>query len=110
MKAESPKTALKREFRRLFRAMSFISDRYLARKRLPAKLVAAFYEVYQQLGVAWEHLGFQCRHWDGYRKVRDGTLACRICGKIKGTEERWAQNPSQLHGSVSHQTGRHHYG
>ncbi|MBM3859645.1 MAG: hypothetical protein FJ395_08345 [Verrucomicrobia bacterium] len=95
MKADSPKPALKRELRRLFRAMDFISDRYLARKGAPAKLAAAFYEVYQQLGTAWEHLALQCRHWDGYRKVSGGKLACRICGKIKGTEERWLLLPAK---------------
>jgi hypothetical protein len=26
-------------------------------------------EVYQQLGLAWEFLGLQCRHWDGFRRV-----------------------------------------
>jgi len=89
MKTESAKFHLKREFKRLFSAMNFISDRYLARKRAPAKQTKAFYEVYQQLAVAWEFLSLQCRHWDGYRRVRDGKLACRICGHIKGTDEQW---------------------
>ena len=94
MKADSPRTSLKREFRRLFRAMDFISHRYLARG--PAKRAAAFYDVYQQLGIAWEHLALQCRHWDGYRKVSGGKLACRSCGKIKGSKERWLLLP--VHG------------
>src|SRR5688500_7881457 len=37
MKAESPKSQLKRAFKRLFRAMNFISDRNLARKRAPGR-------------------------------------------------------------------------
>jgi len=104
MKADSPKAALKREFRQLFRAMDFISDRYLARKRVPAKLADAFYEVYQQLGTAWEHLALQCRHWDGYRNVRGGKLACRICGKIKGTEDRWLLLPAKGQKTIGHKT------
>jgi hypothetical protein len=102
MKTDSPKASLKRELRRLFRAMSFISDRYLARKRLPDKLAGSFDEVYQQLGVAWEHLALQCRHWDGYRQVRGGKLACRICGKIKGTEERWVLLPAKGQKVIGH--------
>ena len=93
MKSDSSRTSLKRELRRLFRAMDFISNRYLARTRVPAKSAASFGDVYQQLGVAWEHLALQCRHWDGYRKVRGGKLACRICGKIKGAKERWLLLP-----------------
>ena len=96
MKADSPRISLKCEFRRLFRAMDFISNRYLARTRVPAKRAASFYDVYQQLGIAWEHLALQCRHWDGDRKVRGGKFACRICGKIKGANERWLLLP--VHG------------
>ncbi len=84
--------------------MDFISNRYLARKRLPAKLAAAFYDVYQQLGVAWEYLALQCRHWDGYRKVRGGKLACRICGTIKGTETRWLLLPAKGQKIIGRQT------
>ena len=84
--------------------MSFISDRYLAKNHLPTKLVGSFYEVYQQLGVAWEHLGLQCRHWDGYRQVREGKLACRICGQIKGTEQRWLVLPARGPKVIGHTT------
>lgn len=100
MKPQSPKLHLKREFKRLFRAMNFISDR-LARKRSPASLTRSFYEVYQQLGVAWEFLGLQCRHWDGYRKARNGKLACRICGK---SDERWVLLPAKGSKVIGHKT------
>ena len=84
--------------------MNFISDRYLARRSAPAKLMESFYGVYQQLGVAWEFLGLQCGHWDGYRKLRDGKLACRICGKIRGADERWLLLPARGPKVIGHKT------
>ncbi len=35
----------------------------------------------------------QCGHWDGYRKPREEKMACRICGKTKGTDEHWLVLP-----------------
>lgn len=93
MENETPKTRLKREFRRLFRSMGFVADRYLRGKGIPEKTVERFAEIYQQLGMVWEFLGLQCKHWDGYRKAREGKLACRICGKIKGLDEHWLLLP-----------------
>ncbi|MBM4040629.1 MAG: hypothetical protein FJ290_19150 [Planctomycetes bacterium] len=95
MKTETPKAQLKRQFRELFRCMDFVADNYLRDKDLPDKTVERFAEVYQQLGTAWQFLGLQCKHWDGYRKAREGKMACRICGKIKGTDEHWLLLPSK---------------
>jgi hypothetical protein len=93
MKAGSAKIRLKRDLRRLFRSMDFIADRYLRGRAATGKTAERFFTIYQQLAVAWEFLGLQCRHWDGYRKVREGKEACRICGKIKGTDEHWLLLP-----------------
>jgi hypothetical protein len=37
--------------------------------------------------LAWEFLGLQCKHWDGYKKTRDKKESCKICGKIKGADD-----------------------
>jgi hypothetical protein len=84
MKSESPKAQLKRELRQLFRSMDYVSQH-------DKKHFAA---IYGQLGLAWEFLGLQCRHWDGYRRTRKGRSVCRICGKIKGTTEHWVLLPA----------------
>ncbi|HUT33532.1 MAG TPA: hypothetical protein VNE39_08645 [Planctomycetota bacterium] len=95
MGKETPKARLKREFRSLFRSMDFVADNYLRGNDRPDKTVERFAEVYQQLGVAWEYLALHCKHWDGYRKAREGKMACRICGKIKGTDEHWLLLPGK---------------
>jgi len=93
MKNETPKSRLTRQFRSLFRSMDFVADHLRTGKRISERAVARFAEIYQQLGMAWELLGLQCKHRDGYRKVREGKSACRVCGKIKGTEEFWLLLP-----------------
>ncbi|MBI5528575.1 MAG: hypothetical protein HY897_19765 [Deltaproteobacteria bacterium] len=85
MRIDSPKTRLKRDLRRLFRNMDFTCRRNDER----------FAEIYLQLGWAWEFLALQCRHWDGFRRTREGHDACRICGKIKGTDDGWFLFPSK---------------
>jgi hypothetical protein len=93
MTTKSAKAQLKRDLRRLFRSMDFVSRHPALREGRDqgAKLT----EVYQQLGLAWEFLGLQCRHWDGYRRIAEGRQACRICGQIKGTDERWVLLPRE---------------
>ena len=54
---------LKRDFRRLFRSMDFVS-RHPALKRDTAE-ARRFAEIYQQLGLAWEFLSLQCQHKNG---------------------------------------------
>ena len=94
MKRESDKTRVKRQLRELFRSLDFALDRSGSGKA-SARDQGRFAEIYQQLGLAWELLGLQCRHWDGHRRTREGRMVCRICGKVKGTDEAWVLLPSK---------------
>ena len=77
------KTKLKQDFKRLFRSMDFVAD-YLRNSRGKKKRIFEIHcDIYQQLGLAWEYWGNQCQHWEGYKKIKDGKLACRICGYIR---------------------------
>lgn len=87
MKERSKQTELKKEFRRLFRAMDFISSRFKEGTRASEKDIRAYHEVYQVLGYAWEFLSLQCHHRGGYKKTRSENDVCRICGTVKGVEE-----------------------
>jgi len=78
MKKEIEKKRLKRELKSLFRSMDYISDNYLNKEGINDKELEVFANIYQQLGMAWEFLGLQCRHWDGYRKTRDKKEVCKI--------------------------------
>ncbi len=82
---------LKRDLRRLFRSMGFVS-RHPALRRDSAQ-ARRFAEIYQQLGLAWEFLALQCKHKSGWRKLRDGKFACRTCGLIRGAKEQWLLLP-----------------
>lgn len=84
---------LPRDLRRLFRSMDFVS-RHPALKRDTAE-ARRFAAVYQQLGLAWEFLALQCRHRGGWRKVRDGKSACKVCGLIRGAREDWLLLPRE---------------
>ncbi len=83
---------LKRDLRRLFRSMDFVSQ-HPALKHDSAE-ARRFAEIYQQLGLAWEFLALQCRHRGGWRKLRDGKYACKICGQTRGAKEQWLLLPS----------------
>jgi len=85
------KSDLQRELRRLFRSMDFVA-RHPALKRDTAE-ARRFAEIYQQLGLAWEFLALQCRHRGGWRKLRDGKSACKICGTIHGVKDQWLLLP-----------------
>ena len=100
MKTLSPKVRLKRELRRLFRSMDFVS-RHPALKKDGAE-AERFAEIYQQLGLAWEFLARQCEHEDGFRKTRDGRAKCAICG----TFEDAATSPVLLPGQGGKRIGR----
>lgn len=78
------KKDLKKALNELFMSMDYIADHYLAKRKVPSKETKVFYSIYQQLGLLWEFLGCQCKHWDGYRR-KDNKLLCKICGKVKGT-------------------------
>lgn len=84
----SDKGYLKRELRNLLKSMDYIADNYLYKTKARRKYIETFFRIYQQLGLLWEFLGLQCRHWDGYKKKGDKFI-CKICGKIKGLEERY---------------------
>jgi hypothetical protein len=82
-----PKSQLKRDLRRLFRSMDFVSKHPELENDRPE--AERFAEVYQQLGLAWEFLALQCKHWEGFQKTRDGRAKCPICGTFDDVSERW---------------------
>jgi hypothetical protein len=82
---------LQENLRRVLRGMDFVS-RHPALKRDTAE-ARRMAEVYQQLGLAWEFLALQCEHRDGWRRVRDGISACKVCGLIRGAKEQWLLLP-----------------
>jgi|GEM_PF-722449 len=82
---------LSHEFKRLFRTMTFVAGRSALHERGPQ--AQRFAEIYQQLGVLWEFLALQCRHTAGWRKLRAGKLACKLCGTLRDAPERWLLLP-----------------
>jgi hypothetical protein len=93
MNGRSTVTGLRGELRRLFRSMDFVS-RHPALKRGGPE-AERFAEIYQQLGLAWELLALQCRHRGGWRKIREGKSACKVCGLIRGARESWLLLPRE---------------
>ena len=83
------KNTLKKELKNLFNSMDFICDNFLSREATDEKQLQIFFNIYKQLAIAWEHLGLQCKHWDGFRKTKEKSEACRICGKIKGVDDQY---------------------
>lgn len=81
------KEQIKKDLKTLFRSLDFVSNNFLNNKKLSKKELQIFFNIYQQLGLAWEFLGLQCKHWDGYKKTKDGKEVCKICGKVKGVDE-----------------------
>ena len=67
--------------------MDFVSNNFLDDKKVNKKDFQTFFNIYQQLSLAWEFLGLQCKHWDGYKKTKDANEVCKICGKVKGIDE-----------------------
>lgn len=100
---KSDRPALKRELRRLWRSMDFVS-RHPALNDEGNRDSQRFAELYQQLGMLWEFLGLHCRHWDGYRRNHSGTMLCRICGKVKGRDEHWVLLPRRGNKSIGSKT------
>ena len=92
MNSKSAEASLRRDLRRLVRSLDFVS-RHPALKRDSAE-GRRFSEIYQQLGLAWEFLALQCKHRGGWRKLRDGKSACKVCGLIRGAKEQWRLLPS----------------
>lgn len=83
------KEHIKKELRKLFKSMDFISKKFLADEKACGKDFQVYFNIYQQLGLAWEFLSLQCRHWDGYKKTKDNKEVCKICGKVKGVEDSY---------------------
>lgn len=82
---------LQREMRQLQRSLDFLSRHPALDK--PGREGRKLAEVYQQLGRAWELLALQCRHRSGWRKLKDGRRACKICGPLKDAKETWVLLP-----------------
>jgi hypothetical protein len=97
MKKESEKTRIKKEFKSLFKSMDFVCDNYLNKEGIIDEELEVFANIYQQLGLAWEFLGLQCRHWDGYRKTREKEEVCKICGKLRDIDDTHVLLPAKGH-------------
>ncbi|MGH7794287.1 MAG: hypothetical protein ACREQ2_05235 [Candidatus Binatia bacterium] len=65
------KAQLKTELKQVFRAMNFVS-KHLNARHSPKATQHSYFDVYQSLGLAWDFLGLQCRHWDGFKRNREG--------------------------------------
>ena len=83
MRKNSVKKMVKKELKRLFKSMDFVSNNFLNKEGISEVNLQIYCNIYQQLGLAWEFLGMQCKHWDGYKKIKNGEKVCRICGKLK---------------------------
>lgn len=81
------KEQIKKELKSLFKSMDFVSKNFLNGKNISEKESRLFFNIYQQLGTAWEFLGLQCKHWEGYKRIEGEKEACKICGHIKGVDE-----------------------
>jgi len=92
------KERIKKELRKLFKSMDFVSDNFLANEKAAGKDFRMYFDIYQQLGLVWEYLGRQCKHWDGYKMTREKHEVCRICGevkKVKTSETGYSKSPPQ---------------
>ncbi len=87
-RSETNKEHIKKELRKLFRSMDFVSKKFLTDGKAAGKDFQTYFNIYQQLGLAWEFLGQQCKHGDGYRKTREKHEVCKICGKVKGVKDK----------------------
>jgi hypothetical protein len=97
MNSKDEKKWLKKELKRLFKSMDFIYDNYLSDDR---REQGAYATIYQQLGIAWEYLELQCKHWDGYKVTKENREVCKICGKIKDMDETHIILPAKGHKKI----------
>ncbi len=104
MTSPSTKIQLKKDISRVIRCMDFISENFLRDEKVVKKKLEMYYDIYQSLATAWEFYGLQCKHWDGFKRVRDGKQACRICGKIKGTDDSFYLLPAQGEKTIGKRT------
>jgi hypothetical protein len=87
MNSTQIKEQLKNQLTTLFKSMDFVTNNFLDSEKTGKKEFRFFFNIYQQLGLAWEFLGLQCKHWDGYKKTKDNKEVCKICGKVKGVDD-----------------------
>lgn len=83
------KEQVKKELKNLYKSLDFVSNNFLNNKKIRKKDVSIFFNIYQQLGLAWNFLGLHCKHWDGYKRSKDGKEVCRMCGKVKSVGEHY---------------------
>jgi hypothetical protein len=84
MQKEQMRNRTKEQLKSLFRGMDFVSNNFLEKEDNSEKDLRIFFDIYQQLGLAWEFLSLQCKHREGYKKTTDNKETCKICGKVKG--------------------------
>lgn len=89
------KDQLKKDLNKLFKSLDFVSEKFLVGKKVRRKDLERYYTIYQELALAWEFLGLQCKHWDGYPTTRDKKEVCRICGKVKDAGESYYLLPTE---------------
>ena len=86
---------IKKEIKNVLKSMDFISDNFLNREDITEEECQVYFNIYQQLGYAWEFWSLQCDHMDGYEKIKGNKEACKICGKIKGIDELFYLLPTK---------------
>jgi hypothetical protein len=64
------KEYVKKELKKLFKSMDFISNNFLNREDI--KELQTYFDIYQHLGIAWEFLGLQCGHQEQQTILRSG--------------------------------------
>ena len=87
MKKVSEKNKIRKDLKQIYQSMDFVSKHFKKTKHKQKVDIKKYYTIYQQLGLAWEFLGLQCQHWDGYKKAKEGIKTCKICGKVKGVDD-----------------------
>jgi len=64
-----PKKELKKQLNALFKSMDFRPATIFSTvEKMGKKQFQVFFNIYQQLGLAWEFLGLQCKHWTDTKK------------------------------------------
>lgn len=76
-------TQLKKDLKELFKSMDFVSNKFLHDKTIGEKEIEIYSAIYQQLGMAWEFLGLQCTHHEGYKKTREKKKPASCVAKSK---------------------------
>jgi hypothetical protein len=83
--------SVKDEMTKMEKVLDFVAEKLDQAKN--KKESNAYYNVYRMLSYAWEFISLQCRHLDGFKKSKNGAIVCKICGTVKGREERFILLP-----------------